>query len=126
MYSLTPLENVTFDPHIGFWITVIVVSVFIGRGIYEGVLDFVTFILLAILITVVGLVSFTDPVVYPNTEVTGKFIGYTPEEQSYRCGKNNTCYTNKIFAEFEVPEGIIVLQINPAYPIPKFVKLYKN
>lgn len=125
MYSLSPLENVTSDYHIGFWITVIVAVFLIYQIIQEP--DWIGQVLVIICITTfIGFVSFLDPVVHPNTEVTGEFLGYTPEQQSYRCGKNSTCYTNKMFGEFKVPEGMIVLEINPAYPMPKFVKLYKN
>jgi hypothetical protein len=126
MYSLIPLENVTFDPHIGFWLSVIVFVLFIGTGIVQKSLDFVSFLVASIMLTVVGIVSFAEPVVHPNTLITGEFIRYSPEEHSYRCGKNSTCYTSRMFAEFKVPEGIVILQVNPAYPMPKFVKMYKN
>ena len=78
-----------------------------------------------------GYVSFYSDAYQPpaNTPVTAKFLRYHPEEQRYSCGSSkspSTCYTNKMYGVFEVPEGTVILEVSKTSPMPAYVTLYKN
>ena len=132
MYSLAPLLNVE-NSHLGFYVSSIFFLVFIlfsiGQGIKQG-FDWILLLVVSLIYATITFVSFNVDTskTYKNEKVTADFVSFMPEQTSYQCGGKHrrTCYSSVIYGEFKVPEGIVVLEINPAYPMPKRVTLYKN
>jgi hypothetical protein len=77
--------------------------------------------LFAFIISIV--VSFTTGEItpYPNIEVPSKFVQFVPEVS--KSGKHE--YHN-IYAEFQTPDGNIILDIPEGFPINNPQTLYKN
>lgn len=130
MYSLAPLLNVE-NSHLGFYVSSIFFLVFtIGRCIKLLGIDLLIVAVVSLIYATITFVSFNVDTskTYKNEKVTADFVSFMPEQTSYQCGGKHrrTCYSSVIYGEFKVPEGIVVLEINPAYPMPKRVTLYKN
>lgn len=136
MYSYSMLADPT-NTHVGFYIILLLCG-FVAWGAVTciremgvGVISTIFLVGSLSLIGLSGYVSFTNAgiKVPVNTPVTAKFIGFQPEEQRHSCtnGKQtSTCYTNKMYAVFEVPEGRIVLPASVGSAMPAYVTLYKN
>lgn len=59
--------------------------------------------------------------VYKNEPVEATFIGYQPE-----INKSGKYVSHTLYAIFQVPEGQVVLPIQPGQPIASKVILYRN
>jgi hypothetical protein len=125
MYSLIELTN-DAGCHGGFYIFTVITSIWlvVAWWCWED-----SPIMIAL--TLFGASVSFDPknnIPMVNTPVTAKFVKYVAEEQTYKCGTKNmsTCYTSKVYGQFETPEGMVALEVNKNVPIPTYVTLYKN
>ena len=136
MYTFHQLANID-DTHSGFYamtciILVILVMIFSQVRDYGWSTVTGSIATAALLIwTFVGYNSFTTSTAktMANTPVTAKFVQYVPEQQRYSCmqGKiQSTCYTSKVYAQFEVDGGMMVMEVSGQYPIPPLVQMYRN
>ena len=136
MYTFHQLANIN-DTHSGFYamtciILVILAMIFTqvrdyGWGAVTGSIATAVLLIWAF----IGYNSFTTSTAktMANTPVTAKFVQYVPEQQRYSCmqGKiQSTCYTSKVYAQFEVDGGMMVMEVSGQYPIPPLVQMYRN
>ena len=136
MYTFQPVPPVS-DGHFGLYCFTVAV-VFILFGFFQHLRDNGWSAFAGTFLTVVlcfwgfvGFVSYntSDAKTYANTPVTAKFVQYVPEQQKYSCmqGKiHSTCYTSKVYAQFEVDGGMIIMEVGGQHPIPPLVQMYRN
>ena len=136
MYTFQPIPPVS-DGHFGLYCFTVIVGVILF-GVIQHLRDngwsafagtFLTIVLC--LWGFVGYVSYntSDAKTYVNAPVTAKFVQYVPEQQKYSCtqGKiQSTCYTSKMYAQFEVDGGMIIMEVGGQHPIPPLVQMYRN
>lgn len=136
MYSFTMLADVT-NEHTGFYILCVLIALVLAMAFSAindmgfGPISTSVVIMCVALLALGGYVSFTNAgfKAPANTPVTAKFLRYQPEEQKHSCGtykQPSTCYTNKMYGVFEVPEGTVILEVSKNAPMPAHVTLYKN
>lgn len=136
MYTFHQLANID-DTHSGFYamtcIILVLLIVIIAHAKDCGWTVTTGSITTAIILVwaFIGYNSFTTSTAKTmvNTPVTAKFVQFVPEQQRYSCmhGKiQSTCYTSKVYAQFEVDNGMMVMEVSGAYPIPPLVQMYRN
>lgn len=135
MYTMTMAPDMS-QTHVGFYVLCVCVAIVLYASIRSmledgvGPISIGTTVAMILLLCFGGYVSFFVEEPPPaNTPVTAKFLRYQPEEQRYSCGSSkspSTCYTNKMFGVFEVPEGTVILEVSKSSPMPAYVTLYKN
>ena len=141
MYTFQPIPPVS-DGHFGLYCFTVIVGVILF-GVIQHLRDngwsafagtFLTIVLC--LWGFVGYVSYntSDAKTYVNAPVTAKFVQYVPEQQKYSCAQGkiqSTCYTSKMYAQFEVDGGMIIMEVDGQCLIgqcliPPLVQMYRN
>lgn len=136
MYTMTMAQDLT-QTHTGFYILCLCCCMILWmtfsciREMGIGPISGGTIIAMVALMSFGGYISYYSDAYHTpdNTPVTAKFLRYQPEEQRHSCGTSkqpSTCYTNKMYGVFEVPEGTVIFEVSKQSPMPAYITLYKN
>ncbi len=133
MYSILPLTN-SAGSHSGFFMYVVLTGILLvlilwaikEEGLSLGKSFWVIMIISSYFLAYHNSYDEENNIPMVNKKVVAKFVGYNSEQQSHNCGKNQKCFTSKVYGQFNTPEGMVLLEVDRSAPIAENVILYKN